>query len=151
MVEAPPLQTAEVRLDGAVSTDGDVGGPVQCRELDHAAFKGPSNSNDSTVFSHSYAQKCQVLAGALPPIGTSWRTRGIRPQVSLIPPLEGTSSAASLHGEAIPVSTLAACRWTASLWVHLYCNDLLVRMPPPNAILVPSAICSFCCCHSQHS
>jgi len=41
MVEAPPLQTAEVRLDGAVSTDGDVGGPVQCRELDHVAFKGP--------------------------------------------------------------------------------------------------------------
>ena len=40
-VGAPSLQTAKVRLDGAVSTDGAVGVPVQCRELDQVAFKGP--------------------------------------------------------------------------------------------------------------
>ena len=35
------LQTAKVRLDGAVSTDGAVGVPAQCREWDQTAFKGP--------------------------------------------------------------------------------------------------------------
>ena len=32
---------AKVRLDGAVSTDGAVGVPVQCREWDQTALKGP--------------------------------------------------------------------------------------------------------------
>ena len=30
---APSLQTAKVRLDGAVSTDGAVGVPAHCRAL----------------------------------------------------------------------------------------------------------------------
>jgi len=38
---APSLQTAKVRLDGAVSTDGAVGVPAQCRQLVQMAFKGP--------------------------------------------------------------------------------------------------------------
>ena len=38
---APSLQTAKVRLDGAVSTDGAVGIPVHCRGLDWMAFKDP--------------------------------------------------------------------------------------------------------------
>ena len=38
---APSLQTAKVKLDGAVSTDGAVGVPVQCRGLDWVAFTGP--------------------------------------------------------------------------------------------------------------
>jgi len=37
---APSLQTAKVRLDGAVSTDGAVGVPVHCRGLDWMAFEG---------------------------------------------------------------------------------------------------------------
>ena len=36
---APSLQTPKVRLDGALSTDGAVGVPVQ--GLDQMAFKGP--------------------------------------------------------------------------------------------------------------
>ena len=39
-VVVPSLQTAKVRLDGALSTDGAVGVPVQCRELGQMAFKG---------------------------------------------------------------------------------------------------------------
>ena len=35
------LQTAKVRLDGALSTDGAVGVPAHCRQLDLVAFKGP--------------------------------------------------------------------------------------------------------------
>ena len=38
---APSLQTAKVRLDGALSTDGAVGVPVQYRQWDQMAFKGP--------------------------------------------------------------------------------------------------------------
>ena len=35
-------QTAKVRLEGALSTDGAMGIPVQCRGLDRMAFEGPS-------------------------------------------------------------------------------------------------------------
>ena len=38
---APSLQTAKVRLDGAVSTDGAVGVPVHCKGLEWMAFEGP--------------------------------------------------------------------------------------------------------------
>jgi len=38
---APSLQTAKVRLDGAVSTAGAVAVPVHCREWHQAAFGGP--------------------------------------------------------------------------------------------------------------
>ena len=31
----------QVRLEGALSTDGAVGVPVHCREWDQMAFKGP--------------------------------------------------------------------------------------------------------------
>ena len=34
VVDAPSLQTLQVRLDGALSTDGAVGVPAHCRELD---------------------------------------------------------------------------------------------------------------------
>ena len=37
---APSLHTATVRLDGALSTDGAVGVPAQCREWDQTAFRG---------------------------------------------------------------------------------------------------------------
>ena len=37
----PSLQTAKVRLDGALSTAGDVAVPVHCREWHQAAFGGP--------------------------------------------------------------------------------------------------------------
>ena len=35
------METAKVRLDGAVSTDGAVGIPVQCRGVGQMAFQGP--------------------------------------------------------------------------------------------------------------
>ena len=38
---APSLQTAKVRLDGALSTAGAVAVPVHCREWHQAAFEGP--------------------------------------------------------------------------------------------------------------
>ena len=38
---APSLETLQIRLDGAVSTDGAAGVPVQCREWDQTAFKCP--------------------------------------------------------------------------------------------------------------
>jgi len=38
---APSLQTAKVRLDGALSTAGAVAVPVHCREWHQAAFGGP--------------------------------------------------------------------------------------------------------------
>jgi len=38
---APSLQTAKVRLDGALSTAGAVAAPVHCREWNQMAFKGP--------------------------------------------------------------------------------------------------------------
>jgi len=38
-------QTAKVRLEGALSTDGAMGIPVQCRGLDRTAFKGPFQLN----------------------------------------------------------------------------------------------------------
>ena len=38
---APSLQTAKVRLDGAVSTAGAVAVPVHCREWHQAASEGP--------------------------------------------------------------------------------------------------------------
>ena len=38
---APPLQTAKVRLDGALSTDGAVGVSVHCRKWEQMAFKSP--------------------------------------------------------------------------------------------------------------
>jgi len=41
MAGAPSLQTAKVRLDGALSTDGAVGVLVHCREWDQMDFKGP--------------------------------------------------------------------------------------------------------------
>ena len=41
MADAPSLETPRVRLDGALSTDRAVGVPVQCRELEQVAFKGP--------------------------------------------------------------------------------------------------------------
>ena len=37
---APSLQTAKVRLDGALSTAGAVAVPVHCREWHQAAFEG---------------------------------------------------------------------------------------------------------------
>ena len=37
---APSLQTAKVRLDGTVSTDGAVGVPMHCRGLEWMAFRG---------------------------------------------------------------------------------------------------------------
>jgi len=40
VVDDLSLQTPKVRLDGALSTDGDMGVPVQCRELGQIAFKG---------------------------------------------------------------------------------------------------------------
>ena len=39
--DAPSLEIYKVRLDGALSTDGAVGVPFHCRELDRMAFKGP--------------------------------------------------------------------------------------------------------------
>jgi len=41
VVDAQSLQTAKVGLDGALSTDGAVGVPAQCREWDQMALKGP--------------------------------------------------------------------------------------------------------------
>ena len=38
---APSLQTAKVRLDGALSTTGAVAVPVHCREWHQAASEGP--------------------------------------------------------------------------------------------------------------
>ena len=38
---APSLQTAKVRLDGALSTAGAVAVPVHCREWHQAASEGP--------------------------------------------------------------------------------------------------------------
>ena len=38
---APSLHTPTVRLDGALSTDGAVGVPAQCREWDQTAFRSP--------------------------------------------------------------------------------------------------------------
>ena len=38
---ATSLHTLKVRLDGALSTDGDVGVSAQCRECDQIAFRGP--------------------------------------------------------------------------------------------------------------
>jgi len=35
----PNMETAKVRLDGALSTDRAVGVPLHCRELDQVAFK----------------------------------------------------------------------------------------------------------------
>jgi len=46
-VDAPSLQTAKVRLDGAVSTDGALGVPAQCREGGRRPLGVPSNSNHS--------------------------------------------------------------------------------------------------------
>jgi len=49
---APSLETAKVRLDGALSTDGAVGVPVQCRELGQMASEGPfhlKRFNDSMI------------------------------------------------------------------------------------------------------
>ena len=37
---APSLQTAKVKLDGAVSTDGAVGVPVQCRGVGPDGLEG---------------------------------------------------------------------------------------------------------------
>ena len=39
---APSLQTPNVKLDGALSTDGAGGVPVHCREWDQIAYKDPS-------------------------------------------------------------------------------------------------------------
>ena len=41
VVGAPSLQAPKVRQDGALSTDGAVGVPVQRREWDQMAYKGP--------------------------------------------------------------------------------------------------------------
>jgi len=38
---APSLQTAKVRLDGALSTAGAVAVPVHCRDWHQAASEGP--------------------------------------------------------------------------------------------------------------
>jgi len=38
---APSLQTAKVRLDGALSAAGAVAVPENCREWHQAAFEGP--------------------------------------------------------------------------------------------------------------
>jgi len=49
---APSLETAKVRLDGALSTDGAVGVPVECRELGQMASEGPfhlKRFNDSMI------------------------------------------------------------------------------------------------------
>ena len=51
---APSLQTAKVRLDGALSTDGAVGVPVQCREWDRWPLRVPSISRDWTCESCFY-------------------------------------------------------------------------------------------------
>ena len=40
VVDAPSLQTLQVRLDGALSTDGAVGVSAHCRELDLMICKG---------------------------------------------------------------------------------------------------------------
>ena len=45
---APSLQTAKVRLDGALSTAGAVAVPVHCREWHQAAFGGPFQPKPST-------------------------------------------------------------------------------------------------------
>jgi len=50
-MDAPSLQTAKVRLDRALSTDGAVGDPVQCREWDQMASKGPP---DDTARVHAH-------------------------------------------------------------------------------------------------
>ena len=44
---APSLQTAKVRLDGAVSTDVAVGVPVHCRGLDWMASRSPFQLNST--------------------------------------------------------------------------------------------------------
>ena len=46
---APSLETPKVSLDVTLSTEGAVGVPVHCRELDQMAFKVPSNSDDSVI------------------------------------------------------------------------------------------------------
>ena len=57
VVDAPSLQILRVRLDGALSTDGAVGVPFQCRELNKMTFKGPFQLkwfHDSMVYMHIY-------------------------------------------------------------------------------------------------
>ena len=52
---APSLQTAKVRLDGALSTAGAVAVPVRCREWHQAASEGPFQlkpSYDAMIFLH---------------------------------------------------------------------------------------------------
>ena len=57
VVDAPSLQILRVRLDGALSTDGAVGVPFQCRELNKMTFKGPFQLKwfyYSMVYTHIY-------------------------------------------------------------------------------------------------
>lgn len=43
------LQTPKVGLAGALSTEGSVGAPVHCRELDHITLKDPNSSHPMIV------------------------------------------------------------------------------------------------------
>jgi len=57
---APSLQTAKVRLDGALSTAGAVAVPVHCRERHQAAFGGPFQLRsvyDSMILNSTFLQK----------------------------------------------------------------------------------------------
>ena len=58
--DAPSLQTAELRLDGALSTAGAVGVPTQCRGRNQMAFKDPFQLQPF------YGYEAWVLSGAGP-------------------------------------------------------------------------------------
>ena len=69
----PNMETAKVRLDGALSTDGAVGVLVHCRGWDQMAFKCPfqlKQHYDSKDFGerfnfcaiHSMGRSCWVLS-----------------------------------------------------------------------------------------
>ena len=88
---APSLQTPTVGLDEAVSTDGAVGVPVQCREWDQMALKGPlqfkpfygsviliTHSHPSSSFRCELEPYPQVgsLQAVLSALGTSQIKRG---------------------------------------------------------------------------
>ena len=66
------LQTAKVRLDGALSTDGAVGIPVQCREWDQMASKGPFQFGDSVVqWCLGTSKSCSLSRNSAAKLGNS--------------------------------------------------------------------------------